>query len=204
MVGYGVYRGFQWKRALSYARRRRPTPAVTILPATISGSSSATATGSLSLGTGGPAYISPNASNAQTTGTLNLVANANLGALSSTATADGTLSLATSSAIGVRAAPGWLGLFVVDTSGGPIPTIGGSSSATSSGALSLLVPSPAQIIGSSQARAIASMTLTLGRGGAALIIRDTYVTSAQFGSKSVQSDTFGDRSTYIHPESTIG
>ena len=37
----------------------------------------------------------------------------------------------------------------------------------------------------------------------ARIVRDTYVTSDQFGSKTVESDTFGERTTYIHPESTI-
>ena len=37
----------------------------------------------------------------------------------------------------------------------------------------------------------------------ARIVRDTYVASAQFGTKTVSSSTFGDRTTYIHPESTI-
>lgn len=37
----------------------------------------------------------------------------------------------------------------------------------------------------------------------AIIIRETYTTSDQFGSKTVESDTFGERTTYIHPESTI-
>lgn len=37
----------------------------------------------------------------------------------------------------------------------------------------------------------------------ARIVRETYVTSDQFGSKTVESDTFGERTTYIHPESTI-
>ena len=37
----------------------------------------------------------------------------------------------------------------------------------------------------------------------AVIIKETYVTSDQFGSKTVESDTFGERTTYIHPESTI-
>ena len=37
----------------------------------------------------------------------------------------------------------------------------------------------------------------------ARIVRETYVDSDQFGSKTVESDTFGERTTYIHPESTI-
>lgn len=31
----------------------------------------------------------------------------------------------------------------------------------------------------------------------------TYVTSAQFGAKTVSSDIFGDRTVFVHPESTI-
>ena len=37
----------------------------------------------------------------------------------------------------------------------------------------------------------------------ARIVKDTYVTSAQFGSRTVSSAMFGDRTVYIHPESTI-
>ncbi len=37
----------------------------------------------------------------------------------------------------------------------------------------------------------------------ARIVRDTYTTSTQFGAKTVGSATFGDRTTYIHPESEI-
>lgn len=35
------------------------------------------------------------------------------------------------------------------------------------------------------------------------IVKNTYVTSAQFGSRTVSSAMFGDRTVYIHPESTI-
>jgi len=169
----------------------------------LSGSSNAAASASLSLTTGGPATITPSASNSTATGSFSIASGRPLGSLAANATASGTLSLGTTSAVGSRAAPGWLGMFVLDSSGSSVPLIAGGASATATGTLSLLTPSPQTISGSSQARAIASMLLTVLRGGAALIIRDTYVTSAQFGAKTVSSDTFGDRTVYVHPESTI-
>ena len=169
----------------------------------LSGSSNAAASASLSLTTGGPATITPSASNSTATGSFSIASGRPLGSLAANATASGTLNLGTTSAVGSRAAPGWLGMFVLDSSGSSVPLIAGGASATATGTLSLLTPSPQTISGSSQARAIASMLLTVLRGGAALIIRDTYVTSAQFGAKTVSSDTFGDRTVYVHPESTI-
>lgn len=171
-------------------------------PAQISGSSSASASCSLSLGTGGPAPISPNASNAQASASVVLGTRGTLGALASTATADGSLSLVTSSAVGSRAAPGWLGMFITDTSGGPVPSISGGSNATATGSLSLITPSRVLISGFSNAVATGSLLLRAGPVRA-VIIRDTYVTSPQFGDKTVASATYGDRSTYIHPESEI-
>ncbi len=38
---------------------------------------------------------------------------------------------------------------------------------------------------------------------AARIVRDTYVTSTLFGAKTVSSSIFGDRTVYVHPDSTI-
>lgn len=49
----------------------------------------------------------------------------------------------------------------------------------------------------------ASAKFSIGAGATTRIVRDTYVTSAQFGTKTVSSDTFGDRTVYVHPESTI-
>lgn len=202
------------------------TGTITAVPAQISGSSSAsasasltlansnpravplsasaaTASASLSLATGGPVTVTPGASNSTATGSLSLAANKPLGSLASTATADGTLALATTSAVGSRAAPGWLGMFVLDSSGSSVPLIAGGASATATASLSLLTPSPRTISGTSLARAIGSMFLTLASGGPARIVRDTYVTSAQFGAKTVSSDTFGERTVEVHPESTI-
>lgn len=170
-------------------------------PAHISGSSSASASGSLTLSVPTPQYIS-GSSSAAATGTLALGIRATLGSLASTATAEGYLSLATSSAVGVRAAPGWLGLFITDTGGSPIPTISGASNAVATGSLSVITPSRVLIAGSSNATAIGSLLLRAGPTRA-IIIRETYVTSPQFGTKTVSSDTFGDRGTYIHPESEI-
>ena len=169
----------------------------------ITGSSNASASASLSLSVPTPVAVSTNSSSSTAQASLTLNANIRFGSLSSSAIANGSLSLSTTSAVGSRAAPGWLGMFVLDSSGSSVPLISGGANATATGSLSLLTPSPQTISGSSQARAIASMLLTVLRGGAALIIRDTYVTSAQFGSKTVSSDTFGDRTVYVHPESTI-
>lgn len=153
--------------------------------AQIAGNSSATATGTLALGTGGAAVLSPNASAAQATATLSLTAPAGLGSLASTATADGTLSLATTSAVGVRAAPGWLGLFTLDTGTPTIPTIDGSSTAAASGALSLVTPARALIAGTSKAVAIGS--LTLRSSVATYIATPTSLSSAQFGGSALRS-----------------
>lgn len=163
--------------------------ATVVVPAQISGSSSASATGSLSLGTGTSATITPSASNATATASLNLQVPAGLGSLASTATADGTLALATSSAVGVRAAPGWLGLFITDTGGGPVPTISGGSTATATGALSIVTPARAPIAGSSTA--IASGTLSLRGGGLRQIATPTSLTSPQFGTSTLESVDFG-------------
>lgn len=161
------------------------TPGTT--PAQISGSSSAAATGSLSLTVPAPAEITPAASNAAASGSLSLTAPPQVPFGSSSATATGSLDLTTTSAVGARAAPGWLGMFVLDSSGASVPLISGGSTAVATGSLSLQVPSPRLISGSSNATATGTMTLTTGGSGSlSTITHDTY-TVAGTGGQTVTS-----------------
>lgn len=136
-----------------------------------------------------PGQIS-GSSNALATGSLSLTAPAGLGSLTSTATADGTLTLDPPGAVGPRAAPGWLGLFITDTSSS-IPTISGGSTATATGSLSIVTPSRPLILGSSQAVATGSLTLRAGATSAAFIATPTSLSSAQFGASTLSSDQAG-------------
>lgn len=154
---------------------------VTTTPAQISGSSSAAATGSLSLGTGTPPTFSLS-STATATGSLGLTASGQLPLGQSTATATGTLDLTTTSAVGSRAAPGWLGLFITDTSGASVPLIAGGSTASATGSLSLLTPSARLISGSSTATASGTLTLTAGgTGSLTTVTHDTYTVAGTGG-----------------------
>lgn len=180
MAGYRLAPLAARARRRPWQRRNRRVFAVAVVPAQISGSSSAAATGSLSL-TAPPV----------------------LGSLASTATADGTLTLATSSAVGVRAAPGWLGLFITDTGGSPIPTIDGSSNAVATGALSLITPARALISGSSSATSSGTLLLRAIGSGVARIVRPTRHGSPQFGATRTSSAQTGATRTVEVNEVTI-
>lgn len=161
----------------------------TAAPVYISGSSSAAATGSLSLGTGTPPAMPLDASNATASGSLGINVAAQLPLNQSNATASGTLDLTTTSAVGSRAAPGWLGLFVLDDSAATIPLIAGGSTAVATGSLTLLTPSAASISGASQATASGSLIL---RGSVETrIATPTSLGSSQFSNSTLGSAQFG-------------
>ena len=197
---------YMWSSGYTTDTSKRPYLEVTYsssTPSQISGSSSAAATGSLSLGTGGPATLSPNASNATASASLSLRANAGLGSLASTATADGTLTLDLPGAVGPRAAPGWLGLFVTDTGSPTLPSISGGSTATATGSLTLLTPARALISGSASAVARGSLLLSVNAGSSPVVISPTYHGSPQFGATYLRSPQFGATWSELTPEQPI-
>lgn len=100
---------------------------------------------------------------------------------SSTAAATGSLDLTTISATGARAAPGWLGLFILDETAASIPLISGGSTATATGSLALQVPSTALIAGTSTATARCTLSLVAGGPAGSTIAHDTYTVAATGG-----------------------
>lgn len=166
MAGYRLAPRAARARRRPVHRRRPFCQGFTPTPATITGSSTANATGSLSL-----------------TAAPQLPFNA------STATATASFVLDVTSAVGSRAAPGWLGFFVTDTTGSPVPLIAGGSNAVATGSLSLQVPSPALITGTSTATATG--TLSLRSSTETRIATPTSLGSTQFANSTLGSVQFG-------------
>ena len=150
-----------------WAPLHSPPPVVLSL-----GGSSAVAGASFSITTGGPVFVS-GASAANASGSLGLSTAVVITTLTSSGTGLGAnLDLATSSSAGSKAAPAWLGFFVLDSSGSPIPTIDGGANAYGLGSLSLLTPTARPISGSSSLRGTASLIL-IASAGSGFLIGDT-------------------------------
>lgn len=155
-------------------------------------SSAGAASGSLSLTapTVTPATLSLSASNATASGSLTVrVTPVILG--TSNATASGSLDLTTTSATGSRAAPGWLGMFITDSSAATIPLIAGGSSATATGSLSLQAPSAKLISGTSTATASGALNLRSTAAIETRIATPTSLGSTQFSNSTLGSVQFG-------------
>ena len=141
------------------------------LPVVLSlGGASGTASASFGITTGGPVFISGSASSTASGSNLGLSTAVVITSLTSPGTGLGAnLDLATSSSSGSKAAPAWLGFFVLDSSGSPIPTISGGANSAGAGSLSLLTPTARPISGSASLRGTTSLILVAAAGSGFLI-----------------------------------
>ena len=170
------------------------------LPVVLSlGGSSASASASFGITTGGPAFISGSASAAGSGGGLTLVVGKPLPLSGSAGASSGAdLDLATSSSSGSKAAPAWLGFFVLDSSGSPIPTISGGANSAGAGTLSLLTPTARPISGSTTARATTSLILVATAGSGFLIGNtDGSFSTSDFSGDLVVAQTDGSFSLIV-------
>lgn len=140
-----------------------------------------------------PVSLGSLASTATATGDLGVSVNGQLPVAPSNAVAAGTLALTATAAVGSRAAPGWLGLYILDDTSPGFPTINGGSNSVATGSLSLLTPSARLISGNSRAFATGSVTFVVGPGGGYLMGTTDGVIASFNSSGNMESfDTTGD------------
>lgn len=163
------------------------------------GSSPGVASASYAIATGGPVFIAGSASATGSAGGLTLVVGMPLSFGGATGASSGAnLDLATSSSAGSKAAPAWLGFFVLDSSGSPIPTISGGANSAGAGSLSLLTPTARPISGSASLRGTTSLILIASAGSGFLIGNtDGSFSTSDFSGDLVLSQTDGSFSLIV-------
>lgn len=135
---------------------------------------------------------------ATATSSLALTAGPSL-SLTTTAAATGSLSLDSGAVGGLVAAPGWLGIFDRTTAVNTA-LIAGTSTAATTGSLTLLVPSSALISSAVASHATSTLTLVITQRQ---IVRNTILASRMYGSTTTTSAQRGSFVVVGHDEAPI-